>query len=68
MQLMEGFWLLQWRRLLKHKSVHPYRTSHVEIKEANHAHIGLDGRLMRDLRCPISIDINQEVINFLIPE
>jgi len=68
MQLIEGFWLLLWGRFLNHRSVHSYRTSKVEIKEANHAHIGLDGRLMRDLRCPISIDINQEVINFLIPE
>lgn len=67
-QLIEGFWLLFWGRFLNHGSVHPYRTHQIDIFEANHALVGIDGRLMRDPVCPLKIDIQQELINFLIPE
>lgn len=67
-QLLEGFWLLFWGRFLNHRSVHPYRSHAVDVNEASHAMVGIDGRLMRDPVCPYRIDIEQEVINFLIPE
>lgn|SRR5574344_123092 len=67
-QLIEGFWLLFWGRFLNHRSVHPYRTRCVEVLEASHAMVGIDGRLMRDPVCPYKIDIEQEKVNFLIPE
>ena len=33
-------------KFLNHKSVHPYRTREVEVLDAQHALIGIDGRLM----------------------
>ncbi len=66
-QLIEGFYLLFTNKFLNHRSVHPYRTSEVEVMEAAHAMVGIDGRLMNAPEGPFKIDIEQEVINFLIP-
>ena len=67
-QLFEGFYLLVRGKLLKHKSVHPYRTRKVEVLESRKALVGVDGRLMHTPRGPYTITVEQEVINFLIPE
>ncbi|MBR1428427.1 MAG: lipid kinase [Prevotella sp.] len=66
-QLIEGFYLLFTNKFLNHRSVHPYRTREVEVVEAAHAMVGIDGRLMNSPEGSYTISIEQEVINFLIP-
>ena len=66
-QLFEGFYLFVRGKFLNHRSVHPYRTREVEVKEASHALIGVDGRLMNTPKGSYKITVEQEVINFLIP-
>ena len=67
-QLIEGLWLLVTGRFLNHRSVHPYRTREVLVDEAKHALVGVDGRLIGRLVGPYRITIEEEVINFLIPD
>ena len=67
-QLIEGFYLLFTGKFLNHKNVHPYRTQEVQVFEAAHAMVGVDGRLMNTPVGEFRITIEQEVINFLIPE
>ncbi len=67
-QLIEGLWLLVSGRFLNHRSVHPYRTREIIVDEARHAMVGIDGRLMKTPVGPFRIGIEQEVIQFLIPE
>ena len=67
-QLLEGLWLLVTGRFLNHRSVHPYRTREVLVDYAKRAMVGIDGRLMKTPKGSYRIDIEQEVINFLIPE
>jgi len=68
LQLFAGAWLLFTGRFLNHRSVHPYRTQSIEIKSAPHALVGIDGRLMHRPVGAYRIEVEQEVINFLIPE
>lgn len=67
-QLFEGIYLFVKGKFLNHRSVHPYRTREVEVVEASHAMLGIDGRLMNTPVGPFKISVIQEVINFLIPE
>lgn len=67
-QLLAGIWLLLTGRFLNHRNVHPYRTREVVVKEAHRALVGIDGRLMRTPKGSFKITVEQEVINFLIPE
>ena len=67
-QLIEGLWLLIAGRFLNHRSVHPFRTQEVFIDEAMRAMVGIDGRLMKTPVGPYRVNIEQEVINFLIPD
>jgi diacylglycerol kinase family enzyme len=67
-QLIEGLWLLITGRFLNHHSVHPFRTSEVMVDEAKHAMVGIDGRLMKTPVGPFRVEVEQEVINFLIPD
>ena len=67
-QLFEGIYLFVKGKFLNHKSVHPYRTREVEVVEASHALIGIDGRLMNTPVGEYKVTVIQEVINFLIPE
>ena len=66
-QLIEGLWLLMTGRFLNHRSVHPFRTAEVRVDEALHAMVGIDGRLMKTPVGPFRVDVEQEVILFLIP-
>jgi diacylglycerol kinase family enzyme len=68
MQLFSGLWLLISGRFLNHRSVHPYRTRELVVKESRHALVGIDGRLIPTPSGEYTITIEQEVINFLIPE
>ena len=67
-QLFEGFYLLITGKFLNHHSVHPYRTSEVQVNEAVKALVSVDGRLIRLPVGPYKIGVEQEVINFLLPE
>ena len=67
-QLFVGIWLLFTGRFLSHRSVHPYRTDGVSVMEAGHALVGIDGRLMSTPVGPYKINVEKEVINFLIPD
>ena len=68
MQLFSGLWLLISGRFLNHRSVHPYRTRELVVEEARHALVGIDGKLMKTPVGQYTIQVEQEVINFLIPE
>lgn len=67
-QVLAGLWLLVTGRFLNHRSVHPYRTREVLVDEAKHALVGVDGRLIGTPSGSFRITIEQEVINFLIPD
>ena len=67
-QLIEGFCLFVRGKFLNHRSVHPFRTRKVDVLEAHKALVGIDGRLMKAPVGPFSVSVEQEVINFLIPE
>ena len=66
-QLIEGVWLLVTGRFLNHRSVHPFRTKEITVDYAKHAMVGVDGRLMKTPVGSYRINVEQEVINFLIP-
>ena len=66
-QLIEGLWLLVAGRFLNHRSVHPYRTREVEVEYARKAIVGIDGRMMKTPVGSYRINVEQEVVNFLIP-
>ncbi len=68
LQLMAGLWLLVTGRFLNHHSVHPYRTLEVMVEESKHARVGVDGRLIGTPMGSYRITVEQEVINFLIPD
>ena len=67
-QLIEGLWLLIAGRFLNHRSVHPYRTHEIFVDEARKAMVGVDGRLMKTPVGAYRVTVEQEVINFLIPD
>ena len=67
-QMLEGLYLFLRGKFLNHKSVHPFRTREVEIFDIQRAMVGIDGRLMNTPVGPFKINVEQEVINFLIPE
>ena len=66
-QLFEGIYLFVKGKFLNHRSVHPYRTQKVEVLKAEHALVGIDGRLMNTPVGEFTVTVEQEVINFLIP-
>lgn len=68
LQLLAGFWLLLTGRFLNHRSVHPYRTREVIVEESQKALVGVDGRLLGTPEGPYRINVELEVINFLIPD
>jgi diacylglycerol kinase family enzyme len=68
MQVFAGLWLLVTGRFLNHSAVHPYRTCEVRVEEAKHALVGVDGRLLGTPKGSYRITVEQEVINFLIPD
>ena len=68
LQLFSGLWLLITGRFLNHRSVHPYRTRELVVEEARKALVGIDGRLSPTPVGAYRIQVEQEVINFLIPD
>jgi YegS/Rv2252/BmrU family lipid kinase len=67
-QLIEGIYLFINGKFLNHHSVHPYRTREIDVRDAQRALVGIDGRLMKTPVGPFTIKVEQEVLNFLIPE
>jgi diacylglycerol kinase family enzyme len=67
-QLIGGLWLLVTGRFLNHKSVHPYRTREIVVEEARKALVGIDGRLLKTPVGSYVVHVEQEVVNFLIPD
>ena len=67
-QLIEGLWLLIAGRFLNHRSVHPFRTREVFVDKASKALVGVDGRLMKKPVGAFRVNVEQEVVNFLIPD
>ena len=67
-QLIEGLWLLITGRFLNHRNVHPFRTREVFVDEAKHALVGIDGRLMKTPVGAFRVNVEQEVVNFMIPD
>ena len=66
-QLFEGIYLFVRGKFLNHRSVHPYRTRKVEVLKADHAMVGIDGRMMNTPVGEFSVVVEPEVINFLAP-
>ena len=67
-QIFAGLWLLVTGRFLNHRSVHPYRTREVSVEDAPHALVGVDGRLIGTPVGSYRVTVEQEVVNFLIPD
>lgn len=67
MQLFEGLYMMLNHKFLNHKNVRPYRTREVNVIEAKHAPLSIDGRQMRTPVGAFKVDVEQEVINFIIP-
>ena len=66
-QLIEGLWLLVTGRFLNHRSVHPYRTREMMV-ESSKALVSVDGRPAERPAGEYTLRVEQEVVNFLIPE
>ncbi len=67
-QLLEGIYLFLRGKILNHHNVAPYRTRKVEVISTENALVGIDGRLMHTPKGGFTITVEQEVINFLIPD
>ncbi len=67
LKLFTGLWLLVTGRFLNHHDVHPYRTREIIVEQASHALVGIDGRLMKTPVGEYRVQVEQEVVNFLIP-
>lgn len=67
-QLLAGLWLLLTGRFLNHRSVHPYRTREVNVVKAKQVMVGVDGRMMSTPVGSYRVSVEQEVVNFIIPE
>lgn len=66
-QLFEGIYLFLRGKFLNHRSVHPYRTRKIELSNISRAQIGIDGRSMNTPTGAFTVEVEQEVINFIIP-
>lgn len=66
-QLFEGIYLFLRGKFLNHRSVHPYRTRKIELSDISRAQIGIDGRSMNTPTGAFTVEVEQEVINFIIP-
>ena len=68
LQAMEGMYLLLREKILNHRNVQAYRTNEINVQITQHTPVSVDGRLINGT--PIgtfTIDVEKEVINFIIP-
>lgn len=66
-QLLAGLRLFMQGKLLNHRGVHPYRTRRVDILSAPYAQVSVDGRAMNRPKGSMSVTVEQEAIQFIIP-
>ncbi|MCD8289934.1 MAG: lipid kinase [Prevotella sp.] len=66
-QLFEGIYLFATGKILNLHSVHPYRTKEVTVEEDSKAMVSVDGIVIGKITGAFKINVEQEVINFLIP-
>ena len=67
-QIFHGLWMMLTGRLLNHRMVHPYRTQDIVIEDGGKALVSVDGRPMGTPVGSYRINVEQEVIRFLIPD
>jgi diacylglycerol kinase family enzyme len=67
-QLLEGLYLFVRGKFLNHRSVHPYRTREILVDKAERALVGVDGRIMKTPVGAFRVNVEQEVLQFIIPE
>lgn len=62
-----GFYLLLTGKFLKHKNVQPYRTRKIVFSEVQSIAVSVDGAMINTPKGEFTIDIKEEVINFIVP-
>ncbi len=67
-QLLECIYLFWTGKLLNHRNVHPFRTRLLEIEDSSKAMVSVDGKMLPTPIGEYSITVEQEAINFLIPD
>ena len=68
LQAMEGMYLLLREKILNHRNVQAYRTNEINVQIAQHTPVSVDGRLINGTAVgTFTIDVEKEVINFIIP-
>jgi len=67
MQMIEGLYLFIRGKFLNYKRVEPFRTQKVTVIDAKNAPIAIDGRLIDTPKGTYTIDVEQEVMNLIIP-
>ena len=68
LQTLRGMLLLLHNKILSHRNVLAYRTQELSIEVTQHTPVSVDGRLLK--HTPVgtfTIDVEKEVINFIIP-
>ena len=65
--MVMGFYLLLTGKFLKHKNVKPYRTQKIVFSEVQSIAVSVDGAMINTPKGEFTIDINKEIINFIIP-
>lgn len=65
--IVMGFYLLLTGKFLKHRNVQPYRTRKIVFSEVQSNAVCVDGAMINTPKGEFSIDIQKEVINFIVP-
>ncbi len=65
--MIMGFYLLLTGKFLKHKNVKPFRTRKIVFNEVQSIAVSVDGAMINTPKGEFTIDIREEVINFIIP-
>lgn len=65
--MVMGFYLLLTGKFLKHKNVQPYRTQKIVFSEVQSIAVSVDGAMINTPKGEFTVDINKEVINFIVP-
>lgn len=66
-QLLEGFYMLRNHKVINLKSVTPYRTFRIDFPESPRCDIVVDGAEFQMPRKGFSVEIEPEMINFIMP-
>ena len=67
-QLIAGMYMLVTGRFLSHRNVRPYRTrQRITFEEIGSACVSIDGLVLSHPQMPMTVSVQQECINFIIP-